>query len=134
MATAGHNSGSKLIVRLHPSDNVVTARLDILGNTPIDEEQISSCCPIPSGHKLATRKIKAGEEIRKYDQVIGFACKDIDQGEHVHVHNVEMRDFDRDYQFCKGVTETNYFPESEQRMFEGFKRKPQKRKRKTGRI
>ena len=42
MATAGHNSGSKLIVRLHPSDNVVTARLDILGNTRIDEEQLSS--------------------------------------------------------------------------------------------
>ena len=42
MATAGHNSGSKLIVRLHPSDNVVTARLDILENTPIDDEQISS--------------------------------------------------------------------------------------------
>ena len=98
MATAGHNSGSKLIVRLHPSDNVVTARLDILENTPIDDEQISSSCPIPSGHKLATKKIKAGEEIRKYDQVIGFASKDIDQGEHVHVHNVEMRDFDRDYQ------------------------------------
>ena len=51
MATAGHNSGSKLIVRLHPSDNVVTARLDILGNTRIDEEQLSSSCPIPSGHK-----------------------------------------------------------------------------------
>ena len=89
MATAGHNSGSKLIVRLHPSDNVVTARLDILENTPIDDEQISSSCPIPSGHKLATKKIKAGEEIRKYDQVIGFASKDISQGEHVHVHNVE---------------------------------------------
>tara|TARA_B100000212_G_scaffold207409_1_gene156488 strand:+ start:3190 stop:4734 length:1545 start_codon:yes stop_codon:yes gene_type:complete len=123
MATAGHNSGSKLIVRLHPADNVVTARLDILGNTPIDEERIPSSCPIPSGHKLATKKIKAGEEIRKYDQVIGFASKDIDLGEHVHVHNVEMRDFDRDYQFCEGVTETNYFPQSEQRMFEGFKRK-----------
>ena len=123
MATAGHNSGSKLIVRLHPSDNVVTARLDILGNTRIDEEQLSSSCPIPSGHKLATKKIKAGEEIRKYDQVIGFASKDIDLGEHVHVHNVEMRDFDRDYQFCEGVTETNYFSASEQRMFKGFKRK-----------
>ena len=123
MATTGHNSGNKLVVRLHPSDNVVTARLDILGNTSIDGEQISSLGSIPSGHKLATKKIKAGEEIRKYDQVIGFASCDINLGEHVHVHNVEMRDFDRDYQFCEGVTETNYFPVSEQRMFEGFKRK-----------
>ena len=63
MATTGHNSGNKLVVRLHPSDNVVTARLDILGNTSIDGEQISSLGSIPSGHKLATKKIKAGEEL-----------------------------------------------------------------------
>ena len=55
MATTGHNSGNKLVVRLHPSDNVVTARLDILGNTSIDGEQISSLGSIPSGHKLATK-------------------------------------------------------------------------------
>ena len=63
MATAGHNSGSKLIVRLHPSDNVVTARLDILGNTRIDDEQLSSSCPIPSGHKLATKKLRLEKKL-----------------------------------------------------------------------
>ena len=63
MATTGHNSGNKLVVRLHPSDNVVTARLDILGNTSIDGEQISSLGSIPSGHKLATKKLRLGKKL-----------------------------------------------------------------------
>ena len=122
MVEAGHNSGNRLVVRLHPADNVVTARLDMLANTGIDGEQISLKNSVPSGHKVATRLIKTGEEIRKYDQVIGFATADIAPGEHVHVHNVEMRDFDRDYQFCQGVTPTEYFPASEQKTFQGFVR------------
>ena len=35
MVEAGHNSGNRLVVRLHPADNVVTARLDMLANTGI---------------------------------------------------------------------------------------------------
>ena len=77
MVEAGHNSGNRLVVRLHPADNVVTARLDMLANTGIDGEQISLKNSVPSGHKVATRLIKTGEEIRKYDQVIGFATADI---------------------------------------------------------
>ena len=122
MATAGHNSGNKLVVRLHPADNVVTARLDILANTGIEGEQISAAGSIPSGHKIAARRIQAGDEIRKYDQVIGFASSDIQAGEHVHVHNVEMRDFDRDYQFCEGVTPTEFVDPSKQRTFQGYRR------------
>ena len=72
MVEAGHNSGNRLVVRLHPADNVVTARLDMLANTGIDGEQISLKNSVPSGHKVATRLIKTGEEIRKYDQVIGL--------------------------------------------------------------
>ena len=122
MAEVGHNSGNGLVVRLHPADNVVTARLDMLANMSIDDEQVSSKSEIPSGHKIATRLIQSGEEIRKYDQVIGFATAEIFPGEHVHVHNVEMRDFARDYQFCEGVTPTEYFSASEQKTFQGYVR------------
>ena len=59
MATTGHNSGNKLVVRLHPSDNVVTARLDILGNTSIDGEQISSLGSIPVSYTHLTLPTKA---------------------------------------------------------------------------
>ncbi len=44
---------------------------------------------IPFGHKLAVKDISKGEEIIKYGEVIGRATKDIEVGEHVHIHNVE---------------------------------------------
>ena len=43
-------------------------------------------------------------------------------GEHVHVHNVEMREFDRDYAFGADVRPTAYVPESERASFQGFLR------------
>ena len=40
-------------------------------------------------HKLATRDIAKGEPVVKYGEHIGIASRDIQAGEHVHVHNVE---------------------------------------------
>src|SRR5438552_1524312 len=37
--------------------------------------------------------------MRRYGQIIGFAAQDIEPGQHVHTHNVQMRDFQRDYAF-----------------------------------
>ena len=122
MARVGHNSGNRLTIRLHPADNVVTTRLDVLSGTGIDDEGVSTTVPVPSGHKIATRAIACGETVRKYDQIIGFAASDIAAGDHVHVHNVEMRDFDRDYAFCEDVKPTAYVPEADRRTFEGIVR------------
>uniref|UniRef100_A0A7C4W3S4 SAF domain-containing protein n=1 Tax=Geoglobus ahangari TaxID=113653 RepID=A0A7C4W3S4_9EURY len=44
---------------------------------------------IPFGHKIALEKIKAGEKVVKYGEVIGMATSDINPGEHVHVHNLK---------------------------------------------
>ena len=41
--------------------------------------------------------------VRRYNQIIGFATRAIAPGEHVHVHNLEVRDFARDYAFWRGV-------------------------------
>ena len=111
-----------LTVRLHPNDNVVTARIDLLPNTAVTGEDVACAARIPAGHKVATRPIRAGEPVRKYDQIIGFASADIAPGEHVHVHNVEMRDFARDYAFGADVRPTAYVPESERASFQGFLR------------
>jgi altronate hydrolase len=54
---------------------------------------------IPAGHKLAIRSVEAGAPVRRYGQIIGFATRDIQAGEHVHTHNLAMGDFDRDYAF-----------------------------------
>jgi altronate hydrolase len=111
-----------LTVRLHPNDNVVTARIDLLPNTAVLGEAVACAARIPAGHKVATRPIEAGAPIVKYDQIIGFATREIAPGEHVHTHNVEMRDFARDYAFGADVRETGYVPESERASFDGFVR------------
>jgi altronate hydrolase len=111
-----------LTVRLHPDDNVVTARIDLLPKTAVGGEQVSCAARIPAGHKVATRRIEAGEPIKKYNQIIGFASEAIEPGEHVHTHNVEMRDFDRDYAFGIDVRPTAYAPEDQRASFQGFLR------------
>ncbi len=44
---------------------------------------------IPFGHKFASIPIRKGEFIIKYGENIGRATANIQQGAHVHVHNVE---------------------------------------------
>ena len=111
-----------LTVRLHPNDNVVTARIDLLPNTAVVGEAVACSARIPAGHKVATKPITKGEPVRKYHQIIGFASEDIAPGEHVHVHNVEMHDFARDYAFGADVRPTAFVAESERASFDGFLR------------
>jgi altronate dehydratase small subunit len=76
-------------------DNVATAIRDIeegkTATVGIEDDTliVRAIQPIPLGHKLALRRIQSGEEILKYGTVIGRATKEIQVGEHVHVHNVE---------------------------------------------
>lgn len=88
-----------MTIRLNRADNVVVARIDLVAGTRIPEEMITCSDPVPRGHKVATVFIESGEAVRKYDQIIGFASCDIQPGEHVHTHNLEMKAFERDYAF-----------------------------------
>jgi altronate hydrolase len=111
-----------LTVRLHENDNVVTARVDILPGTQVGSQGITTKNRIPAGHKAATRPIAKGEPVKKYNQIIGFASQDIEPGQHIHVQNVEMQDFARDYAFGADVRDTDYVPEAERATFDGFVR------------
>ncbi|KKM10665.1 D-galactarate dehydratase [Clostridiales bacterium PH28_bin88] len=53
------------------------------------EIQIRVNSDIPYGHKVAIKPIKKGETVFKYGLSIGRAIKDIEVGDHVHVHNTE---------------------------------------------
>jgi altronate hydrolase len=66
------------------------------------------------------RDVAAGRPVRRYNQIIGFATRAIKTGEHVHVHNLAMGDFQRDYAFCSGTTNTEFF--KEQASFLGIRR------------
>ena len=63
---------------------------------------------MPAGHKIATMAIAEGEPVRKYNQIIGFASSRIQPGEHVHVDNCAMADFDRDYAIGEDAREVNF--------------------------
>jgi altronate hydrolase len=107
------------VIRLHPEDGVVIARATLLPGTPV-AEGITALQRIPAGHKVAVRPHAAGEAVRRYGQVIGFATQPIQPGEHVHVQNVGMGEFARDYAFGQDARPTEMIepPAS----FEGIRR------------
>ena len=85
-------------IRLDPADNVITATQTMEAGTPV--EDVVTQAIIPRNHKMASRPIAAGEAVRKYAQVIGYASEDIPAGAHVHVQNVEFRATTADYEFA----------------------------------
>jgi altronate hydrolase len=109
-------------IRLHPNDNVVVARDDIAQGSNLAGEAVDAKAMIPAGHKIATQAIAREEAVRKYDQIIGFASADINPGDHVHTHNVMVKDFDRDYMYGADVTPVDFVPEHERATFEGIRR------------
>jgi altronate hydrolase len=100
-----------LTIRLNPADNVVVARADLLPGTEIVGENLRACSHVPVGHKIATASIGAGEAVRKYGQILGFAIEPIAPGDHVHTHNMAMGDFARDYAFGVDAHPTQPMPQ-----------------------
>src|SRR6185503_14900310 len=84
------------------------------------KHRITATKTIGAGHKIALAGIADGEAVRKYGQTIGFAKGRIEPGEHVHVHNLLMKDFGRDYQFSGGAQEVKYYPPDQMRYFQGY--------------
>lgn len=56
---------------------------------PLEMLQVGDA--VATGHKVALVDIGAGEEVRKYGEVIGLARSAIGAGRHVHVHNLASR-------------------------------------------
>ena len=57
-------------IRLHPLDDVLIARQQLVGGTSVDNITVRGL--IPAGHKLAVRDLRAGDPVRRYNQIIGF--------------------------------------------------------------
>ncbi len=107
------------VIRLHPDDAVVIARATLLPGTPV-ADGVGSVGRVPAGHKIAVRPIAPGEAIRRYGQIIGFATAPIAPGEHVHVHNIGMGDFAKDYAFSRDARPTPIANEAAS--FQGIRR------------
>ena len=101
-------SSSAPTIRIHPRDNVVIARRQLLGGTVLAEEGVTVAGLVPPGHKVATQVIAAGQAVRRYDQIIGHATQAIAPGQHVHVHNLAYADFARHHESGAGAVATAY--------------------------
>ena len=98
-------------IRIHPADNVVIARRQLLGGTAITDEGITIAGLVPPGHKVATTAMAAGDAVRRYNQVIGHATQAIAPGQHVHTHNLAFAEFARSHEPGAGTHATDYAAE-----------------------
>jgi len=99
---------TSLTIRLHANDDVVIARQQLVSGTALLDEKVTVSGLVPPGHKVATRAIRAGEPVKRYNQIIGFAKRAIAAGEHVHLHNLAMGEFARDYAYGVDAKPTRY--------------------------
>ena len=109
-----------MTIRLDPADNVVTATRTLEASTAVDD--VVTTAIIPRNHKLASREIKAGEAVRKYAQVIGYATEVIVAGGHVHTHNVEFRNTEEDYEISTDLRPAVPVADAARDSFMGYRR------------
>lgn len=106
------------VLRLNANDNVLVA-LDRLAERMV-VGGVELRASIPRGHKFAAKPIKAGQVIRRYGEVIGFAASDIAAGDHVHTHNCVLGEFERDFAPATETRPTNYV--NDPASFQGYVR------------
>lgn len=113
----------KRLFQIHPADTVAVALEGIsAGEEGIlsNGERFTVQEDIPAGHKAALRDIALGEEIRKYGQVIGAACRSIGKGEWVHTHNLaSVMQSDGEYTYTPGPC---LLPPQAPAFFQGYRR------------
>jgi len=84
------------LIRLHAADNILVAKAALSLGQDLPDLGLKVRAQVPAGHKIAAAAIAAGTPVRKYNTVIGMAARDIAPGEHVHTHNLQFVEFDRD--------------------------------------
>jgi altronate hydrolase len=109
-------------IRLDPNDNVIVARVEVPAGTAVSGVDAVSLQVIPAGHKMASRSLKKGEPILKYNTVIGFAMEDVPAGTWMHSHNIEFGDPVKDYRHGLDYVPTDMLPPEQRATFMGYKR------------
>ncbi len=79
-------------VVLNPRDNIGVALADLKPGAKVKiygrEAWVKIAESIPYQHKFSVTRIDSGKEIIKDGVVIGKAIQNIEQGQHVHTHNM----------------------------------------------
>jgi altronate hydrolase len=118
------NVSTDKVVRLREGDDVGIAVQAVKAGEVIgvNGTEIRAQQDIPAGHKVALHAVETDQPVHKYGQIIGFATRPIEAGGHVHVQNLGVKPLAMEYEYSTGVPEVQFFPESERRTFQGYKR------------
>ncbi len=110
-------------MRLAPQDDVAVALRDIgPGETVhLSDTQLTLVQFVPAGHKFALRDIAAGEAVRKYGWIVGYATTAIPAGSHVHTQNLVAGAVNRDAYTAGPSQEATW--ELPTRTFHGYRRR-----------
>jgi altronate hydrolase len=117
-------TSADIALLLHSTDSVAVLKQPLKAGDSfvIGTRCLTAAQDIKAGHKIALDEIPDGTAIRKYGQIIGFAQGRIPPGHHVHTHNVVMKNFERDYQFCAEARPVSLYPPEKMRSFQGYAR------------
>jgi len=82
---------------MDPKDNVATLLSDVKASEVVVVisacgdvvKKVEAVHSIPFGHKIAIARIERNDLVLKYGEVIGEATEPIEEGEHVHIHNIK---------------------------------------------
>ena len=86
-------------IKIHPEDNVATlisdveqgAEVQVLSSDGDAVQRLKAKNSIPLAHKISLERIEKAADVIKYGEIIGRSTKPIEEGMHVHIHNVESR-------------------------------------------
>ena len=112
------------VLRLREGDDVGVLKKTVKAGTQLEDGslKITASETISGGHKISLQKVADGDPVRKYGQIVGFAEGSIEQGDHVHTHNLVCKDYDRKHAFTADYRATEFYPEADQGTFMGFAR------------
>lgn len=109
-------------IRLDAKDNVVVARMEVPPGTHVASEGVTTQQLVPAGHKIASRDLRAGEPVLKYNTTIGFASEDVPAGTWMHSHNIRFDDVVKDYRHGLDYQPTDLLPPEQRARFQGIVR------------
>lgn len=87
-------SAPKSAVLINPKDSVAVCLRNVKSGELVEIGpglSVTAAEPIPAGHKMAIYAHQPGQSVLKFGWPIGEASQQIDQGQHVHSHNLLCR-------------------------------------------
>lgn len=110
-------------IKLYPNDTVALATTNLKkGDTvTIDGESIVLLHDIPSAHKIALKDFAEGEDVIKYDNIIGHTTAPIQKGDWIHDHNLTTS-LDSSKGYTYNFNPVSIYPGKSDKTFMGYDR------------